>query len=50
MPLPAFALRLAFGEMSEMLLTGARVVPERLLQNGFEFQYKTLRPALQQIL
>ena len=50
MPLPAFTLRLVFGEMSEMLLTGARVVPERLLQNGFEFQYKTLRPALQQIL
>lgn len=50
LPLPAFVLRMVFGEMSEMLLTGARVVPERLLQHGFEFEYKTLRPALQQIL
>jgi uncharacterized protein (TIGR01777 family) len=50
MPLPAFALRLTLGEMSNVLLTGAKVVPNRLQEGGFEFKYNTLRPALQQIL
>jgi hypothetical protein len=37
-PAPAPLLRLALGEMaSEVLLSSARVLPERLLQNGFRF-------------
>jgi len=43
---PSFALRLALGEMAEMLLTGQRVVPRRLQQAGFAFEYETLRSAL----
>ena len=48
---PAFALRLALGEMAEpMVLTGARVVPSRARELGFDFRYPTLRPALEAIL
>jgi len=47
---PAFALRLAMGEMADaMVLTGARVIPDRALKLGFEFRYPTLRPALEAI-
>ena len=50
MPVPACALKLMLGELSEMLLTGAKVVPHRLQEAGFEFRYTTLKPALEQIL
>lgn len=45
--LPAFAVKLAPGEMSqELLLRSARVVPRKLLESGYEFQYPTLVGAL----
>jgi uncharacterized protein (TIGR01777 family) len=44
---PAFALRLILGEMSEMLLTGQRVVPEAALKSGYKFRYPDLQRALQ---
>lgn len=50
LPVPAFVLKLALGEMSSLMLQGAKVVPDRLQKNGFEFLYPTLRPALQKIL
>jgi len=50
LPAPAPALKLAFGEMSRMLLTGAGMVPERLQQAGFKFHYPTLDEALDEIL
>src|SRR6185369_8548215 len=41
--MPAFAARLAFGEMAdEMLLASQKVLPKRLIQVGFQFQYPTL--------
>lgn len=43
---PAFALRLAFGEMAdEALLASTRVLPKRLLEAGFAFQHPTLAGA-----
>lgn len=46
-PLPAFALKLMFGEMAEaMLLAGQRVSCERLLASGYEFRHPTLEQAL----
>ncbi len=44
--LPAGLLRLAFGEMADLLLGSQRVIPRRLDEAGFEFQYPTLEPAL----
>jgi hypothetical protein len=43
---PAPALRLGLGEMSSELLTSARVLPKRLLDAGFEFDYPTVDAAL----
>lgn len=50
MPTPAFALKLAFGEMSTVLLTGQRVVPERLQKLGFTFQFSEVEEALKDLL
>lgn len=48
---PTFAARLAAGEMAqEMLLTGARVLPRRLLESGYRFRFPTLEPALRHLL
>ena len=50
-PAPAFALRLALGEMADgMLLTSQRVLPEKLLNSGFKFSGEKLPRTLQQIL
>ncbi len=51
LPVPAFAMKLLFGEKaSETLLAGQRLVPERLLQAGFTFRFSTADEALQDIL
>src|SRR5262249_11927595 len=50
MHIPAPALKALLGEMSEMLLTGQRVVPARLLGSGFRFRFPALDRALKDIL
>ncbi|HEX5702835.1 MAG TPA: TIGR01777 family oxidoreductase [Pyrinomonadaceae bacterium] len=51
MSMPAFAARLAFGEMAdEMLLVSQHVVPKRLTAAGFQFVYPTLQNALHHYL
>ncbi len=48
---PAFAARLAFGEMADAaLLASQRVEPIKLKQHGFEFQYPQLEAALRSLL
>jgi uncharacterized protein len=48
---PAFALKLAFGEMAnELLLSSQRVSPIRALEDGYEFQFPLLGPALADLL
>ena len=49
-PVPAFALKILLGEMSEMLLTGQNVYPKKLLEAGFKFKYPSLDPALKSLL
>jgi len=49
--MPAFAARLAFGEMAdEMLLASQRVMPKRLSKAGFQFQYPTLESAMRKYI
>jgi hypothetical protein len=51
LPAPAFALRLAFGEMADAaLLASTRAVPKRLLDAGFVFSHPRLPEALQAAL
>ena len=48
---PAFALRLAFGEMVDStILQSERVVPARLSAAGFDFEYPELDGALRALL
>jgi uncharacterized protein (TIGR01777 family) len=47
---PPLALRLAMGEMSELLTTGQFVLPTRTLAAGFEFQFTDINSALQHII
>jgi len=49
-PLPKFVLRFLFSEGATVLTEGQRVVPERLLENGFTFKYQTIEEALREIL
>jgi uncharacterized protein len=49
-PIPALALRALYGEMSEVLTTGARVMPARALVLGFHFEHAQLEPALRSAL
>jgi uncharacterized protein (TIGR01777 family) len=47
LPMPAFAARLALGEMAdELLLASAHVVPKRLQESGYEFRFPDLRDCL----
>lgn len=46
LPMPEAALKLLFGEMSELLLVSDRMLPKRLLDAGFRFRYPELDRAL----
>ncbi|HUX41707.1 MAG TPA: TIGR01777 family oxidoreductase [Rectinemataceae bacterium] len=50
LPTPAFALRLAFGEMAETLLNGVRAIPKRLLEAGYRFVSPDIDTALSSAL
>ncbi|MEW6157290.1 MAG: TIGR01777 family oxidoreductase [Verrucomicrobiota bacterium] len=46
-PAPAFVLRLVLGEMADgLLLSSARVHPERLIESGYQFKYSKVDQAL----
>lgn len=50
-PVPAFAVRLAFGEMADaLLLASQKVEPSVLASRGFEFKWTTLEPVLKYLL
>jgi uncharacterized protein (TIGR01777 family) len=50
MPVPAFAMRLAFGEVATTVLDGQRAVPRRLLDLGFQFRFPDAEGALRDLL
>ena len=49
-PVPGFALRLAFGEVAEVVLKGQRAVPKGLLDLGFEFHFPAAEAAIKDLL
>jgi uncharacterized protein (TIGR01777 family) len=49
-PVPAFILKLVLGEMSTLVLDGQRVLPKRLTEMGFQFEFDTLRKAVSDLL
>lgn len=51
MSMPSFFVKLILGEMGEeMLLSSSRVIPKKLLEQGFTFQYPELKNALSILL
>lgn len=51
LPIPAFAVKLLFGEMGETtLLQGARVLPKRLEAAGYKFRFPNLDEAMRHVL
>ncbi|MGP1910089.1 TIGR01777 family oxidoreductase [Metabacillus sp. JX24] len=49
-PAPGFALKLALGERSILVLEGQRVIPKAAAENGFAFSHPVLEEALSDIL
>ena len=50
-PVPAFAARLAFGQMAdELLLASQRVEPVQLKASGYQFKFTDLKDSLKSIL
>lgn len=43
---PPWALKFAFGDLSQAILTSARIYPQALVDAGFEFKYPSLEKAL----
>ena len=50
LPVPEFALRLLYSEGAKVLTDGQKVYPKKLLELGFEFNYKTIENALAEAL
>jgi len=50
MPTPGFMVKLVLGEFGSVILEGQRVIPKRLLESGFAFQYPNIDKALQGIV
>jgi uncharacterized protein (TIGR01777 family) len=49
-PVPGFVMRLVLGEFGDVILKGQKVVPGRLLREGFRFRFPDLEPALEDLL
>jgi NAD dependent epimerase/dehydratase family enzyme len=50
-PVPAFGIKMLFGEMGRtLLLEGVGVLPRKLLESGYKFRYDDLKLALTSVL
>jgi uncharacterized protein (TIGR01777 family) len=49
-PIPGFALELAFGDVSSVVLEGQQVLPKNLLEDGYEFEFEDLEKAFEDLL
>jgi uncharacterized protein (TIGR01777 family) len=50
LPVPGFALKVALGDVADVLLTGQHVLPKSALESGYRFQFPELEGALRDIL
>ncbi len=50
LPVPSFALEAMLGDGAKVVLEGQEVLPKRTLADGFDYQYSTIKPALEEIL
>jgi len=50
LPVPEFALEILLGDAAQVILQGQQVLPKRTLSYNFNYQYPTVKPALEEIL
>jgi len=50
LPVPGFALEALLGEGAQLVLEGQQVLPKRTTSYGFNYQYPTLKQALEEIV
>lgn len=50
LPVPDFALELLLGDAAQVVLEGQRVLPNRVQSSHFQYQYPTVKPALEDIV
>ncbi|MCI4361317.1 MAG: DUF1731 domain-containing protein [Thermoplasmata archaeon] len=50
LPVPAFGIRLLYGEMSDVVTTGQRAIPAQLQRLGYVFRRDELEDALRDVL
>lgn len=50
LPVPGFALEMLLGDGAKIVLEGQKVLPKQTLASGFQYQYPTLKLALEDIL
>jgi hypothetical protein len=48
-PAPGFMVKWVLGEFGSVILEGQKVIPRKLLESGFIFQYPGIEKALQEI-
>ena len=49
-PVPGFAMKMVLGEFADVLLKGQRVVPQKLMDAGYEFEFNDIDSALEDVL
>ncbi len=49
-PVPQFVLKLIYGEGASVLTDGQSMIPKRLEENGFKFQFKTIEETIENLL
>lgn len=50
LPVPTLTLKATFGEMADIITSGQRAVPHKVLNNGYKFQYENVDEALNNLL
>jgi uncharacterized protein (TIGR01777 family) len=49
-PVPAFMMKLALGEVSDIVLKGQKVIPKKLMALGYRFRFRTIQDTLNDLL
>jgi uncharacterized protein (TIGR01777 family) len=50
LPVPSFVFKVMFGELSDLLLKGQKVLPAKIMGHGFTYKYPNLESALRDLL
>lgn len=50
LPVPGFALEVLLGDSAKVVLEGQQVLPKRTLDSGFQYEYPTLKPAIEEVI